>query len=112
MKKLQYLQNSPSRFSYAVGSVFVFFLFRIIRVLCHSGANTVESSDVLFPRIAVMNVFSHWLMHIPVMNHYRRIDQEILMLKVIINYLSQRCELLPKIDEEGHTHVKNGGITL
>lgn len=39
-------------------------------------------------RLVVMNVFPDRLMYISVMNHYK-MDHKILMLKVVINYLSE-----------------------
>lgn len=80
-----------------VGSVFLF-QFCLLRALSPdytlSRATHVSCGDVFF---MMMNVFPDWLMYISVMNRHK-MDHEILMLKVFINYLSVRHEPLPKIE--------------
>ncbi len=106
MNKLPYLQNISSKCTNTVFSHGGFCVWLLIKNIIKENdalqitpqrRNTVLNPDLYFSRTAVMNVPPDWLMYISVMNRHK-VDHEILMLKVFINYLSKRYEPLPKIE--------------
>lgn len=57
VNRLQYLQNSPSQFFIRSGLCVCVSLIKNYTSMTPQWSNMVESGDVLFPSIAVMNVF-------------------------------------------------------